>query len=209
MIPIANAIPIHPSVRIIAVSILRGEVLRRLDEPAHSWTRNFYNGHYTRDLGLFPSGSSWGAGYLSWRSTDGTYRAPNRYDAACFLDAPANDSNFGILTGRGSDPVAMDDYALQTPITHGNGANQLSHRAQAAPSPGYTSGTKTWLATLTRRFDNTSGSTITVTECGLIGSSYSSNWKLLLCRDILSSAIDVLNNGTLTLTYEISFTFPS
>ena len=199
----------RPDVRIRVCSSLDDIIISSFEQPAHSWVRNFYNFLYFSSLGIFPSGSSWGDGYLSMRSTNGTYRNPNQYDVGYYINGPVSNSNYGILTGRGSDPVAMDDYALQTPITHGNGANQLSHRAQAAPSPGYTSGTKTWLATLTRLFDNTSGSTITVTECGLIGSSYSSNWKLLLCRDILSSAIDVLNNGTLTLTYEISFTFPS
>lgn len=197
-----------PSVFIDILSTLHGHILDERHEPAHSWVRNFYNVRLAQTLGIYNSGSSWGAGYLSMRSPDGTYRSPNQYDAHYVLAAAINTSVDGILCGRGSDAVSVDDYALQTPITHGTGTNQLSHRAQAAPSPGYTSGTKTWSAVLTRLFDNLSGSTITVTECGLFASTYTSAWKLLLCRDILSSSIDVANKGVLSVSYTISAVFP-
>lgn len=200
--------PPAPSVFIKMTSSLDGRIIDVRHEPAHSWVRNFYNNFYALSLGIFNSGSSWGAGYLSMRSTDGTYRSPNRYDAACFLSAAANDSNAGILTGRGSNAVSINDYALQTPITHGTGTNQLSHRAQADAVPSYTAGTKTWAATISRLFDNNSPATITVSECGLVGATFSSSWKNLLCRDILSSPIDVLVSGTLTVSYSISLLFP-
>lgn len=202
-----NAID-RPSVFIDVVSRLGSRILDARHEPAHSWVRNFYNIRFAQTLGIFNSGSTWGKGYLSLRSPDGTYRSPNLYDAVYALDAAVNTSVDGILCGRGSNAVAVDDYALQTPITHGAGANQLSHRAQTTPSPSYTAGTKTWAAVLTRIFDNLSGSTITVTECGLFGRTNTSSWNLLLCRDILSSAIDVANNGCLTVTYTISAVFP-
>ena len=197
-----------PSVFIDILSTLNGGILDERHEPAHSWVRNFYNLRLAQTLGIFNSGSTWGAGYLSLRSPDGTYRSPNQYDAHYFIAAAINTSVDGILCGRGSDAVSVDDYALQTPITHGTGTNQLSHRAQAAASPSYTSGTKTWSAVLTRLFDNLSGSTITVTECGLFASTYTSAWKLLLCRDILSSSIDVANKGVLSVSYTISAVFP-
>ena len=207
MLNILNAID-RPSVFINVVSRLGSRILDERHEPAHSWVRNFYNVRLAQTLGIWNSGSTWGAGYLSMRSPDGTYSSPNQYDAHYQLDAAVNTSVDGILCGRGSNAVSVDDYALQTPITHGTGTNQLSHRAQAAASPSYTSGTKTWSAVLTRLFDNLSGSTITVTECGLFARTYTSAWKLLLCRDILSSSIDVANKGVLSVSYTISAVFP-
>ena len=139
-----------PSVFIDILSTLNGGILDERHEPAHSWVRNFYNVRLAQTLGIFNSGSTWGAGYLSLRSPDGTYRSPNLYDGVYQLDAAINTSVDGILCGRGSNAVSVDNYALQTPITHGTAANQLSHRAQAAASPSYTAGTKTWSAVLTR-----------------------------------------------------------
>ena len=199
----------RPDVRIRVCSSLDDIIISSFEQPAHSWVRNFYNFLYFSSLGIFPSGSSWGDGYLSMRSTNGTYRNPNQYDVGYYINGPVSNSNYGILTGRGATAVALSDYALETPITHGNGANQLGHRAQALASPSYTAETRTWLATLTRLFDNTSGSTITVTECGIVGCTHTSSFYNLLCRDVLASSVDVLNNGVLTISYDISMIFPS
>ena len=204
-LPLASLIP---SARIRLQSHLDSRLIADHVQPAHSWVRNFHNWLYCVAAGFIPSGSTFGAGYLSLKDTGGTVRNLLAASYSYVVAGPVNDSNYGIVTGRGASAESYESYALATPITHGNGANQLSHRAGSAIAPGYTAGTLTWLSSFSRLFDNYSGSTITVTETGIVCRANNTINYYLLCRDLLASSIDVLNSGTLTVTYEISLTFP-
>lgn len=199
---------IVPKVRIRLVSRLRGRIVAEYDQPAHTWVRNFHNWLYCVAAGFIPSGSTFGAGYLSLKDTAGTVANLAAASYSFVIAGAVNQSAYGILCGRGTSAESYESYALATPITHGTGANQLSHRAGSAIAPSYTSGTKTWASSFNRLFDNSSGSTITVTETGIVARANNTLNYYLLCRDLLASSIDVLNSGTLTVTYEISLTFP-
>lgn len=197
-----------PAAHIRLVSRLGERIIAKYDQPAHSWVRNFHNWLYCVAAGFIPSGSTFGAGYLSLKDTGGTVRNLAAASYSLVVAGLVNNSDYGIVTGRGTSAESYDSYALATPITHGTGANQLSHRAGSAIAPGYTAETLTWLSSFSRLFDNSSGSTITVTETGIVCRAYNTTNYYLLCRDLLASSIDVLNSGTLTVTYEISLTFP-
>lgn len=205
----APLISIVPSARIRVVSSLHDRVLQVLDQPAHSWVRNFHNYMYAIAAGFIPSSSSFGAGYLSLKDTGGTVRNAAAASYSYIIVGPVSNSNYGILCGRSSSTESYEHYALQTPITHGTGSNQLSHRVGSTIAPAYTSGTKTWNSSFSRVFDNSSGSTITVTETGIVAMLNNTAYYFLMSRDLLGASVDVPHNGIITVTYDISLQFPN
>jgi hypothetical protein len=76
----------------------------------------------------------------------------------------------GIVVGTGTNPVAVSDYNLQTPIAHGTGAGQLSY-GSVSVLDGYTVSGSNAYFTLTRTLGNDSGASITINEVGYIFSS--------------------------------------
>lgn len=198
-----------PSASLRLVSSHKGRIVHDHSQPAHSYTRNFYNHVFLASFGFSTSDSTFGAGHASFKGSDGNVRnfAYTSYSwSAINLTA---DSSYGIVAGRGSTAESFDSYALATICSHGTGANQLSYRAMSAPSLNYTAGTRTFDLTAKRILDNLSGSTITVTETGIYSSGYPGYYNFMFCRDLLASSVDVLNNGSLTVSYTVSLVFPS
>jgi hypothetical protein len=193
-------------IRLKLESTLDGKLINVYDDRSHSPVRNFYNAIYGVFINFTPTGSTFGAGYLT--SKDITNTARNRVFGTAFgMVGPVNTSTYGIIVGRGSTAESFEQYSLATIITHGTGANQLSYTAQNATTVAYTSGTKTWDASLVRIMNNNSAGTITVTESCL--TDYNGNSGLLMmCRDILASPVDVLAAGQLTVTYTVSIVYP-
>lgn len=152
--------------------------------------------------------TNFGAGYISLKRTDGTVVGQAAGTYPSMIPGLINNSNYGIVVGTGSGAEDLEGYQLTTPVIHGTNAGNLSHRAQAATTQAYTAGTKTWKGTLTRLFDNLSGGTIVITETAIkayLGAQVS---YYMMCRDLLGTPVSVLNNGVLTVTYEITLILP-
>jgi hypothetical protein len=187
-------------------------------QRGHSWTRNFYNYMLGTLSDAQNAQASFGAGYLSGKTTAGTIRGTAGYTPARASNLTANSgftllnttNVYGIVVGTGDTAFSVDHYALATQIAAGTGGGQLSHVAMSNPTAAYTGGTKTWKTTIFRIFNNNSGVSITVKEVGLfwIGSiCYASNEYYMLERSVLSPTVAVANGAQLTVTYEISMDF--
>ena len=188
-------VPAPPEI-MIGLQVHEGGVLTFDDiQRGHSWTRNYWNALFI-DFGAGPfwSNGTWGAGYLTIKSTsDSSYNnvLPN---AAT------------ISIGTGDTAFSVEQYNLAAPIVSGTGSGQMSYVTQAAATAAYTSGTKTWKTTMFRVFNNNSGSSITVKETGLFGDQGGgrpSIWE----RSVLSPTVAVANGAQLTVTYAISMDF--
>jgi hypothetical protein len=115
----------------------------------------------------------------------------------------------GIQIGTGTTTPSPQDTALSSPIANGTGTGQMLYPS----SPSFTSITingNTSSFKIISTMTNESGSSITVTEVGLLAqhcpscSAYSLYG--LLAHDLLSSPITVSNGSAITITYTISVT---
>ncbi|MBA7643562.1 hypothetical protein ES703_51293 [subsurface metagenome] len=59
--------------------------------------------------------------------TGGTPRNISADGFSFQMKAVAGNDDYGIRVGTGNTPVAIDDYALETPIAEGTGAGQMEH----------------------------------------------------------------------------------
>jgi len=109
----------------------------------------------------------------------------------------------GIQVGSGtSSPSASSPY-LESLILNGTGSGQLSYGYNSVTSPSISSNPGT--ITVTNTFTNNSGGSVTVGEVGLASTIYNSaaTSAALLIHDVLSSAANVPNGGTITVTYTL------
>ena len=87
---------------------------------------------------------------------------PNKYNM--WAVAAAGDATVGILVGKGSTPVAFDDYDMETVVVHGTGVDQLQYGASGFGYPAADAVSAHFR--LSRVFSNASGNLVNVTEVG-------------------------------------------
>jgi len=112
------------------------------------------------------------------------------------VDAAAAINTYGILVGTSDQAVAISDYNLIAKIAHGSGAGQLYHNAVTINDPVLVGTTEYF--TITRAFNNISGTTVTVKEIGLIAQTGS---YFTLLERTTPGDIEVLNTKTLMCQY--------
>jgi hypothetical protein len=139
------------------------------------------------------------------KATDGTdyYLQSSPTNWRC--DAAANIDYYGIQVGTGATAPTINDYTMETLISHGVGAGQMQYSAVTFGAP--TSDGTTSHFTVTRDFSNASGGSITVREVGLVCriSDYKgSTYNFLTIRDAVN--ITVPDGETLTVNYRIQAT---
>lgn len=100
-----------------------------------------------------------------------------------------------IVAGIGATAAAYNDYALQTPTAGTSG--YVAATINAASGSG-TSCSFTVTGTIT----NTSGSSVSYGEVGI--TIVCATYTFLLCHDVFS-ALPVSNNGTLAVTYTLTY----
>jgi len=203
-----------------------GKLIHRHKQRSHSWVRNAYNLLFCQLASKDASNSTYGAGYLNGKETDGTLRygagalSIVRYhsdsvDATDFgYRAPAGVDGKGIIVGSGTNAESFEDYALQTKIANGTGAGQLSYIQSEAHSITYDAANKILKNSLIRYFNNNSGGNVSVNEVGLVWQTYrpgSSSYAayFMASRDKLATTVTVPNTGQLKVTYSIQLTYPA
>lgn len=165
----------------------------KYDIPGHSFVNNFINWIYgsachTAQSLVDTSGVTRSSVSMVWTTLIGS----------------GGDSNRGVLIGRGSTAVTLNDYKLETPITHGTGTNQLQYSTGTIVAP--TTDATTTTLRYSRVFTNNSGSLITVNEVGMTFYAYVSGERyFLICRDIITPT-DVNNGQQLTINYNLKTT---
>lgn len=200
-----------------------GKVIQRLKQRSHSWVRNAYNLMFCQLGAVNADDAIFGAGYLNAKDLAGTVRYGDFVYFLAFRYSYSNEApgfgyrgaagvdTHGILVGSGTDAESFEDYVLQTLISDGTGAGQISYVEGEAPSLTYTAGTKTWKVEHARYFNNNSGDTISVNELLLVAECaiQAGEYKLAMARDKLASAVNVPDTGQLKVTYTIQLVYPS
>ena len=119
------------------------------------------------------------------------------------LDAPADNSDWGIVVGMGTTTVTNTDFKLENQITHGVAANQLSHGAMVLED---VVDTGTLLNFSFRRdFKNNTNANVVVNECGTYclstSGAFDPNSVFMIIRDIITPPITITPGRTLTVEY--------
>ncbi|MBA7610100.1 hypothetical protein ES703_17305 [subsurface metagenome] len=113
--------------------------------------------------------------------------------------------NFGIRVGTGNTPVAIDDYALESPCGEGAGTDEFKHQAVICTAPSVVGPSCSF--TLSRIILNISGASISVREIGSYFQNYQSGWFYFLgFRDVLPGAVNIPDGGSIRVTYTVSVT---
>lgn len=130
------------------------------------------------------------------------YAAPVACGIMLMIDAAVNVSTHGIVIGTGDTAVTNEDYTLETQLTEGIGAGNITHGVVVIGTAEVV-GANVDLE-IKRSFTNNTGSTITVKEAGV----YVFNDPRVHCiiRDVLSPAKDVPDNCSITVYYTIRTT---
>jgi len=179
---------------LVEVTDKDGKVLQSFSGPSHSFVRGWY------DLmsGFFDNVSR------TIKDTGGVNRvcAPHVYGWRA--RATAGITAYGHRVGKGTTPVTISDYALETPLEEGTGLDEFEHGAVGTAAPAVVGSTCSfWIR---RSMLNSSGATITgIKEIGVYCRA-SSAYYMLGVRDVLPSAVYVPNGGAITVTYTFKVT---
>lgn len=115
------------------------------------------------------------------------------------------ETRYGLLVGKGSDAVTINDYCLQTPLAEGVGVDQLNHQLVEFTTPQTVGSTCSF--TIRRAMINNSGATISgVQEFGAYINFSGSTYYALGFRDVLGTAVDVPDGGAITIEYTVAVT---
>ena len=141
---------------------------------------------------------------LNITDTGGTSRSIEPGDYLFRMVAAAEETAKGIRVGTGINAVAIDDYALDTPIAEGSGGGQMNHLActvadyvVAAPSCSFL---------VSRSIVNNSGAEITVREAGIYMEIKFATYFGCATRDVFGAPQAVPNGGTITVNWTLKVT---
>jgi len=184
----------------IEVKDKNNKIIRKQKEKAHSWVGNFIKAlcAILRTDSVFKIRE-----YVT--AVDGTTLGlPNinsGSDPLMYVEANEKEGAYGIVIGSGDSPVNIDDYDLDTKISHGDEAGKMHYNATTVESTAKIN--NGYIFRIIRTFTNNSGGDITVKEIGIIAKHREN--KYLIARDVLSSPVTVPNGATLTVRYIISY----
>ena len=173
-----------------------GKVLQRVAAPSRSYVRAWNQCLYVLNRHT---------GYTI-TDTDGTGRYVSYSSSVLRASAGAGEIGYGIRVGKGTTPVTINDYALETPCGEGTGVDQFLHQAMAASSPAVVgSDCSFWYR---RVMVNNSGSTISgIREIGCyVMMKYDPRYYALGYRDVLPGPASIPDGGSITVTYTLKVT---
>jgi hypothetical protein len=195
----------------IGLQVHEGGVLTFDDvQRGHSWTRNFYNTLLSFYSLCGGTSASFGAGYINAKATtagvangDRTIYVANSATSAHGIIEDATTGNYGIKIGTDDTAFSPEQYTLISP------AATLASIAMGVATLSYDAGTHIWKATISRIFNNNTGSSVTIKETGLYWSEniFQVTGIFMWERSVLSPTVTVANGAQLTVTYEISMDF--
>ena len=180
----------------VVVQDKHGKVLEQIEAPSRSYVRAWNQCLYVlnRHTGF------------TITDTGGTGRSISYSSSVLRANAGVGEIGYGIRIGKGTTPVTINDYALETPCGEGTGVDQFLHQAMAASSPAVAgSDCSFWVR---RVMVNNSGSTISgIREIGCyVMMKYSPRYYALGYRDVLPGSVSVPDGGSITVTYTLKVT---
>ena len=211
-------IPIPEVFLELEVRSQEGKLLDHYKQRSHTWTRNAYNILFSQLAAFGLTGASFGAGFLSLKTTGGSVLGSSLFSGlsssvghastvAGYRAAVATVQ--GIVVGTGTGAESFEDFALGSAVAEGTGAGQLSYVLQELSTGAYAA--LTWTVTHSRYFNNNSGGAIVIGEVGIYAYMMvaGSSTNILVTRDKLASTVSVANTAQLKVTYTIAMTWPS
>jgi hypothetical protein len=106
----------------------------------------------------------------------------------------------GICVGSSQIPYDINQYNLQSLITHGTGTGQLQYGSNNVSFFSINGTTATW--TINKTFSNESGNTVNINEIGIIHATSSEGGLIfLMLRDVLPSTIALQNQKSIRIEY--------
>ncbi len=177
----------------VVVRDKHGKVVERIAAPSRSYAKA-----WNQCLYVLNRHSS-----FTIIDTGGTGRSISYSSSVLRANAGVGEIGYGIRVGKGTTPVTINDYALETPCGEGTGPEQFLHQATSASSPTVAgSECSFWIR---RVMVNNSGSTISgIREIGCyVMMKYSPAYYGLGYRDVLPSPVSVPDGGSITVTYTL------
>lgn len=173
-----------------------GRVLQRISAPSHSYVEQ-----WNQILNTHAKFTN-----ILIRQTNGTELSISESGLSLRVKAAIGVTDNGLRVGKGSTPVAIDDYALETPLEEGIGVDQFAHQVVTFTAPTVIGSTCSF--TVKRIFVNSSGATISgIREIGAYVQMGAAGAQFALgFRDVLPGAVSVPNGGSITVTYTIPVT---
>jgi len=204
-----------PSFRAYLIAVVRdsnGKVIKIHRQRSHSPTPNFIclllPLTYFTNTGSSCTITNTGGGTCSYQVGTGTGPQDIPY--------PNNNSDANypvylvmIQVGSGSQSNPSSATKLAAPIPNGSSTGQLIYGTPTTPSNIVVSGSSAYF-TISQAFANQSGSTIDITEVGVVlqlnlvsynGHPNSSCGQVLVWYDVLSSALSIPNGGSVVIYY--------
>jgi len=172
-------------------------------KPANSFVIQFLEfiwGMFTAPLDLLATRTNGTEGRIYWGSKD----------AEDFqrVDAPINNSSYGVVVGTGDTAETNTDYKLETQLTEGVGAGRITHASVTFVAAAVV-GANVDLV-VKRAFINNTGSAITVKEAGIYTSSIEPaaggpHYHCII-RDVLPGPVNVPDKCSLAVYYTLRTT---
>ena len=192
---IQDALKLHNNIDVkltITVKDKDGKIIKVHKQKSHSFVANF----------LIMIASLLSDNGYKFTNTSGSTNSFN-FNGAISETMPI----YNILIGTGTSSPKANDYNLSQPIANGTGSGQMEYGSVSFIQPTVIN-TNTTTFQISQTYQNSSGSTITVSEVGMEIDAYniSDSTYVLISHDLLSSPISVPNNGVLLVTYTISIT---
>ena len=179
--------------------------------------RNYYNWLANLTMGVGgTSASSFADGYLNTKSYNGTIHASDSgapsyglgtgWATETTITSAASSNRNSIILGSGDTAVTFDDYKLDSIISTG-----WTKGTVTVGTPAYNSGTKKWTNTISFICTNTSGSTMTIKEAGIVAYiyAYSASDSSLIYREVLAEPATITNGQSKTITLNLEYTMPT
>ncbi|MBA7533605.1 hypothetical protein ES705_25846 [subsurface metagenome] len=171
-----------------------GRVIHRVSAPSRSYVEQWNQivcGHV-------------GQHSVPCLDTNGVESSAANQEEALDVTAGIGDVTHGIRIGKGTTAVAIDDYALETPLGEGTGTDEFNHQVVTFTEPSVVGSTCSFA--LRRTMINISGATISdIKEIGCYVRISASRYAMGF-RDVLPSAVYVPHSGSITVTYTIKVT---
>jgi len=204
---IQDALKLHNNIDIrltITVKDKDGKIIKVHKQKSHSFVANFLNILGNQFYNIYNNNNA----IYNVTNTSGSEGEMNY---AMNMNDSSNDSTYGIIIGTGKTAPAPGDYEMESQITNGTGSGQMQYGSHTFnPSSGTVNiSSSTSSFQISRQFTNNSGSSITVSEVGIIINAPFTNGtvvQVLIVHDLLSSPITVANLSVLQITYTFSVT---
>ncbi len=110
-------------------------------------------------------------------------------------------SNNGVMLGTGTTLPSWNDYSLESDISGSLTFDGNNQTVSDITSGSVVIGQK---HTITSNYTNNTGSTVNITEIGLVLNKWGSSDFYLFTRDVLTSSQTLLNGESITAKYNIT-----